>query len=1211
MFTGGTAVPGTVVSNVQEVKAADYNEIDNTSTTQDVLDNVLTAFESWSPTQTVFVKGDTYNPTDTDTNPSAEISRFVKNVLKWDNTSDNVYSKNGFNLTVEPSDYATESDGKVVNAVKFTVTKGGSSSVNDTRTLAGIECYNSNKVTSTLDEVDLSDVEVTSADTTLTVKSKVEDYIKELLKDKLPAETVDEDIKVTATVNKKVSADKATVTYTVTAKVSCGSDGAVDISIKSGTNTFEVSNAASDEAKAAMDYLKTELTEVKVGTTADLNPSANPAKANTAIQAKAKELLNATEYADYAKNVTVSGTILTKGVWTGTITLTGTNDTISDTFEINLTTDAAEDTAIVKIELVEPKEEVEIDHKLNEVVKLRLESQDGTVKVTDINTAVQDGTIVYDKTTLNGDGTFKNLGTYSVTFHTTNTATTPTATFTTTVVNTIKKDEIKDSLGVSTYSAVTTSDSSVLVPVFDADGNFSGLKALKAGTVTITAIDKSGATFETKVTVSSKGDLKYGDAELQATDRVVVNTAANLGFVATDVKSTSQTPDVLDSDTVATAEIDTLNGVSVIRITPVARGTAEFKVTGGVDKDLETTINVTVGKDGEVTVTPTTVTVTNVTATNSTASKLSKLVINTDKLKDNKETVYDIDSLGLTSSDNLVITTKDNKTHRVPALDADKVTVTKKGNTVKLKLYYGIANSKESNIYTVTLGVNNTMISNDVETLGIVATQVDSIKNSVAEAVENNWVDVEITEDSEGNPVVLISKGKDAPENGTADITVSDGNGLTAVITAKFNNGVLTAEVDPGNKCTKELKMVVAPDKREYTLGEDVNAAGGFFTYTDSQDKGHKVSLTSEMLNINTAVSTYSYNATDDAYNNTAQPITVSYGGTSGKEAQKSTEDTTRATYTVKPATSTVSTSTLGLASDEKILSVALKGDAVGTDKLVVLKDAEGKSLSIAALKTEVSGAAVLTTNKGNSISVSISVDENGAITSEVVKAFKSSIKTIKNDNDTLGMTATEATSDNTSVALVNMAGDRITITSVAPGTATITVTDGSNYALIPVSVDEFGNITIGDIQKVGDNGFVRGEAITEGEYAGLDNWYYYIDGKMVTNNWVEVNENGTNVWYHFDKDGKMSRGWIIDESGWKIYNLDSNGRMRKDMWINAAANDALGMPAGLYHLQSDGAVQMNGWAESVTAGIYWYCNAGTGLFEQGNPASWSNAKLW
>ena len=192
----------------------------------------------------------------------------------------------------------------------------------------------------------------------------------------------------------------------------------------------------------------------------------------------------------------------------------------------------------------------------------------------------------------------------------------------------------------------------------------------------------------------------------------------------------------------------------------------------------------------------------------------------------------------------------------------------------------------------------------------------------------------------------------------------------------------------------------------------------------------------------------------------------------------------------------------------------------------------------------------------------------------------------------------------NESVALVSVAGNKIIITSVAPGSATITVKDDENMAQIPVTVDEFGTITIGDIVKANSNGWVRGE--------GSD-WYYYIDGEKVTNDWVFVieedpynnNEVGK-VWYHFDKDGKMQRGWIKDESGWKIYNLDSNGRMRHDMWINAEANDELGMPTGIYRLLSDGAALMNGWAESITEGIYWFCAPNSGVFDASNPANWA-----
>ena len=134
----------------------------------------------------------------------------------------------------------------------------------------------------------------------------------------------------------------------------------------------------------------------------------------------------------------------------------------------------------------------------------------------------------------------------------------------------------------------------------------------------------------------------------------------------------------------------------------------------------------------------------------------------------------------------------------------------------------------------------------------------------------------------------------------------------------------------------------------------------------------------------------------------------------------------------------------------------------------------------------------------------------------------------------------------------------------------------------------------------------------------GDSDWSYYIDNEKVVSDWVAVEEadpyNGNKVgkvWYHMNSEGLMDRGWIIDETGWKVYLLDSNGRMMHSQWVNAPASEELGRPAGLYKLTDDGAVQMNGWAESVTPGIYWFCNAGTGLFEVDNPASWGSEKLF
>ena len=188
-------------------------------------------------------------------------------------------------------------------------------------------------------------------------------------------------------------------------------------------------------------------------------------------------------------------------------------------------------------------------------------------------------------------------------------------------------------------------------------------------------------------------------------------------------------------------------------------------------------------------------------------------------------------------------------------------------------------------------------------------------------------------------------------------------------------------------------------------------------------------------------------------------------------------------------------------------------------------------------------------------------------------------------------------------MATAKISRGNIVITSVAPGTATVTVADGDKEAKIAVTVDEFGNIAT-VVTKYNPDGWKK---------VGDNDWAYYKDGEMVVSDWVCVeeadpynnNEVGE-VWYHFGSDGLMQRGWIVDETGWKIYLLDSNGRMMHSQWVNAPAQESLNRPAGIYRLTDDGAVQMNGWATSIdNENIEWFCNAGNGLFEVDNPASW------
>lgn len=168
-------------------------------------------------------------------------------------------------------------------------------------------------------------------------------------------------------------------------------------------------------------------------------------------------------------------------------------------------------------------------------------------------------------------------------------------------------------------------------------------------------------------------------------------------------------------------------------------------------------------------------------------------------------------------------------------------------------------------------------------------------------------------------------------------------------------------------------------------------------------------------------------------------------------------------------------------------------------------------------------------------------------------------------------------------------------VTAVAPGETEVRFLvngDEEKYYSAPIMVNGFG------VDEDGDR-------------------CYYRDGKKVRSDWASVteadpynnNQVGT-VWYHFDADGKMQTGWITDETGWKVYNLDSNGRMRYDMWINMADSQD-GRPAGLYHLNSDGSVQMNGWAESITPGIWWFCRPGDGWCNSADPNCWASQKLW
>ena len=196
-------------------------------------------------------------------------------------------------------------------------------------------------------------------------------------------------------------------------------------------------------------------------------------------------------------------------------------------------------------------------------------------------------------------------------------------------------------------------------------------------------------------------------------------------------------------------------------------------------------------------------------------------------------------------------------------------------------------------------------------------------------------------------------------------------------------------------------------------------------------------------------------------------------------------------------------------------------------------------------------------------------------------------------------------------------------ITALHQGIAVVTAKSGTavGFCLVVVEGDELNGW---QQDKVSKKWYYLKNGKAQTGWIKEDGEYYYCDpensGAMAENKWISIeepdpyNDNKVgNVWYRVDEDGKMQTGWISDpEVPWKIYLLDTNGRMMHSNWVNAPENQELNRPAGMYYLTDDGAVQMNGWTLAKGSdSVWWFCNPGTGLFEKDNPNSWAGKKLW
>ena len=762
--------------------------------------------------------------------------------------------------------------------------------------------------------------------------------------------------------------------------------------------------------------------------------------------------------------------------------------------------------------------------------------------------------------------------TYTLTSNDTRTPVDGNISYTYNVVKTIRD------LEGDVYAAATSSDTSVATIT-----TAGTITAYTAGTTTITLTNTEGKSVQYTLTVDERGNYTL-DQEKANENLVIANNAAEIGFVYHagtknySYKVTEQLVDaaVESSDKVIDFTYDEENNAFVIK--PLAAGSATVEIKGGKYGKLLTTLKISVDRFNGVTIDETTI--------NVKAYRLNDAAISTIQNTPIYQNEYvNVDTFDFSDDDMLLISVDDdtfNVQDAVPASDLQAIYIDTVHHRADQDVipYYGnedIDYDQSKTFQAKVLG----KVSLGIAELGLVPESIEVIEGDIEDA-DNDQVTTEYAsfEIIDGALVIKSTGIYDTDGINTLKVIDEFGNEATVKVTAsKDATDPYDVVVDAVafDITDNEVKGLTVPEKTSYFIGEKLDVTGGAINFNNTSS----IPLRDYMIT-----------GFDSSKVNQEQTLSVAYG---------SCTDLLNYTVRIKARVENVSLSSLGLEAGD-IKTVSTTGDKEVTAKL------DGDSIEISAMAINQNSAAIIETTSGNKLAIRVNVDENGEISTEVVKTFKSSSVNIANNEDTLRILATAVSSDNLDVATAKISKGNIVITSVAPGTATITAADGDKEAKIAVVVDEFGNIET-TITKYNADGWKK---------VGDTDWAYYRDGEMVVSDWVCVqeadpynnNEVG-DVWYHFGKDGLMQRGWIVDETGWKIYLLDSNGRMMHSQWVNAPAQESLNRPAGIYRLTDDGAVQMNGWAESVTPGIYWFCNAGNGLFEQDNPASWGSEKLF
>lgn len=748
-----------------------------------------------------------------------------------------------------------------------------------------------------------------------------------------------------------------------------------------------------------------------------------------------------------------------------------------------------------------------------------------------------------------------------------------------------------------TLGKVETEDSSIAVATLHDDNEGLDIWGYKEGETLLTVYDENNNARSVRVIVYVNGKIVV--KPVVGTEPIYIDASDNkIGFEVDEEAA----PLVTDpTNNAFTAEYTTRNGKTVVKITPTGKAATTVAARNAnlilTDKTGKLAAGYRIDIDLSKGVTRTFI-----------ANNIDSVEFNDKAQKTIENTKFYTDQVGkdvtedikFESGDTLKLTTestpslvgfKNNAlvtTVEVPATDAtDLILKEKSGSGYEITGKYCGAEFTTA----ATVNVLKSFEIKRADLLNNIKTAQGTVKAS------SDLVSAEF--DAAGNLVVRALRPADnAPEKVTvtvndtyitADIYLSvDAQGtIRPDTTLPANGGSFGSIANSGYLVTRndlfgyEDGKYTAPVKRDYYIGEKLDITGASYQYAKD----------GEILSLE--ITDKMYHGFDSSEVTTSpQTVTFNYAGIG-----------TLAKYDFQ--VNILAKSTTITADDIALVGANMTAAAYSGDKglTAVLEDGV---ITLTATKISQNGTLQITADDGRVFDIDVSVDENGNFT---VGSIPFEIHSASVTGEELNLTPYAAEAEDGSIVNAYVADGKVILESAKAGTTTVTVTDREGHkASIFVTVAKDGSMSytvspyVAEAWEKGENG----------------DWYYIKDGKRVVSDWVCVQEEDPynnnevgDVWYHFGSDGKMQRGWIVDETGWKIYLLDSNGRMMHSQWVNAPAQESLNRPAGLYKLTDDGAVQMNGWAESVTPGIYWFCNAGNGLFEQDNPASWGSEKLF